>query len=650
MRRSRPAAATRPRSPARRPRAGAAARSVLAGSALLLLAVAPLAAQTVRGRLVAAGSRAPIGAAMVWLLDEADARLGGALTDSDGWFVLHAPAPGRYRLRAERVGFAATTSPELTLAAGAAITYELVASAEPIRLDGIEVAAEERCVVRPEAGLAAARLWEEARKALAAAAWAEDEGVYRFDVLSYERDLDPVTRAVRSEQRSARSVATRNPIRSRPAEELAAEGYIRRRADGDWDVFAPDAEVLLSDAFLDGHCFRAVAGEGENAALTGLAFEPVRGADLPDVSGVLWLDRSTGALRHLELEYEHVPVALIGREPWGRVEFEQLPNGQWFVRRWWIRSPIVAIQTGGPITLGTRRMRTIGILEFGGEVVGAESAHGRQLARATRATLTGTVYDSTRAAPLAGAEVFLSGTGYRAVTDAAGRFRIDDLPDGVYAASFLHPRLDSLGIYARPREVTLEAGVVAEVRLAVPSAATLLAAGVALEDAPADPADDAAAAPVARGPRPLAATEAAPPDRLSAVGFYDRERTTTGAFLDRDQIRTRNAGRVSQLLLVIPGVRVRRTDDGRVAVHMRDGERPSPTGETVICWPRVVLDGTVAWRGGVGSPAYLDDVVHPAELEGIEVYRSDAELPAVFSGTQSGCGVIVLWTRDGVGG
>ncbi len=441
--------------------------------ALTLSAAAPLAAQAVRGRLVEAQSRAPVEGAMVWLLDADGARLGGALTDSAGWFIVRAPAAGRYRLRAERIGFATTTSPEVAFVAGETLAYELVASAEPIRLDAIEVETEQRCTVRPGAGLPAARLWEEARKALEAAAWSEDAGTYRFDVLDYQRELDAGTLRVRSERRVGRSLHSRNPIRSRPAAELASHGYIQPQSDGGWTLYAPDAEVLLSDPFLNGHCFRVVAGAGRNGGLAGLAFEPVRAADRPDITGVLWLDRTTAALRRLEIRYTRLPREMLGPPPRGRIEFERLPNGAWFVRRWWIRAPMIGLDPAAP---QDRRVRTLGVHETGGEVVGAADAGGRRVVRAPRAALAGLVYDSTRAVPLAGAEVFLSGTQYRTAADSAGRFRLDDLPQGVFAASFLHPRLDSLGLFVPPREVALLPGDLVELRLAVPSTASLLAA------------------------------------------------------------------------------------------------------------------------------------------------------------------------------
>lgn len=698
---------------------------------------------------------------MVWLIDATDERLGGALTDATGRFTLRAPAPGRYRLRAERIGFAGTTSPVIELAAGQTLDYELAASAEAIALPEITVEAEERCVVRPEDGGAAARLWEEARKALEAAVWSEEQQTYMFQVVSYERELDPGSLVVRSEERTGQSLFSRNPIRSRPAEDLAAEGYIRPHGDGSWDVYAPDAEALLSDAFLDGHCFRVVAGRGENEGLAGLAFEPVRDGELPDVTGVLWLDPASAALRHLEVHYTRLPAALRGRSPTGRAEFERLPNGAWFVRRWWIRSPMFVIETGGPAVLGNRRIRVDGLLEMGGAVVAVDDGAGRGVVAAgPRASLTGVVYDSTRAAPLAGAEVFLSGTGHRTVADAAGRFRLDGLPEGTYSASFLHPRLDSLGVYATPRAVRLTAGGVAEVRLFLPSFATLLAgACVADEAAEADeptgavigtvrdaatgrplrgarvvlrwprstqlrqsttsivtvewegvaietdarggfracgvPAGgriaaravagerrgperafqldadetaeltlevgdvsaarragvvDVAARPGATAEDPVALDEITvtaaadvPAPRLDRVGFYDRERTTTGEFIDRAAIERRHAQRVTQILQNVPGVRTVPFERDRTAVYMR-----GPMNFSGICWPRVYLDGVVLFQGGA-SAEFIDPVVHPTNLEGIEVYRSAAEVPPQYGGAQSACGVIVLWTRTGEG-
>jgi hypothetical protein len=89
-------------------------------------------------------------------------------------------------------------------------------------------------------------------------------------------------------------------------------------------------------------------------------------------------------------------------------------------------------------------------------------------AHAQRAQITGLVFDSTAAAPLAGAEVFLIGTDYSAVTNADGRFLIPNLPPGGYAISFRHARVEALGYLPEARVVTVAAGSTLDVLLRIP--------------------------------------------------------------------------------------------------------------------------------------------------------------------------------------
>jgi hypothetical protein len=42
----------------------------------------------------------------------------------------------------------------------------------------------------------------------------------------------------------------------------------------------------------------------------------------------------------------------------------------------------------------------------------------------------------------------------------------------------------------------------------------------------------------------------------------------------------------------------------------------------------------------------IDDVLHPTELEAIEVYRNRTEMPREFAGIDQ-CAAIVFWTRMG---
>ena len=97
--------------------------------------------------------------------------------------------------------------------------------------------------------------------------------------------------------------------------------------------------------------------------------------------------------------------------------------------------------------------------------------------------VTGTVSYSLRRTPLAGAMVQLVGTGdasdgkrFGAVADSAGRFRIDSVTPGRYAATFFHPLLDSLGLEVSPRAMVVGAGAreAGELHLSTPSPATVL--------------------------------------------------------------------------------------------------------------------------------------------------------------------------------
>jgi hypothetical protein len=443
---------------------------------LLQLGLPPLSAQTIRGVLVEEGTERPIPNTLVVLLDPSGRQHGGSLTDESGRYLLRAPAPGRYLLRAERIGYQSTTSHPLEVAAGETVEHRIVASAQIVGLEGIRVEGRRRrcSPLTREAGLETVALWEEARKALNTVAWTRQQRLFDYQVLRYQRDVDPATLQVKREQTRSRSGLSENPFVSASADTLAREGYVRRTASGT-TYHAPDAHVFLSDAFLGSHCFRIERKGAERDGLIGLAFEPVRGRTLPDIRGVLWLDAKTAELRHLEYRYTGLSRAVPTERLGGRVEFERLPTGAWIVRRWWIRMPQVGVQqVRWSGTTATREV-LLGFREEGGEVVGILGAEPSRSMASRRVVLEGMVYDSVLAAPLAGATVFLPGTPYSAVTDASGRFRLEELPEGRYSLSFSHPRWESLGTGPPTQDVFLRSDRTEPVNLATPGAAALIA-------------------------------------------------------------------------------------------------------------------------------------------------------------------------------
>ena len=102
-------------------------------------------------------------------------------------------------------------------------------------------------------------------------------------------------------------------------------------------------------------------------------------------------------------------------------------------------------------------------------------------ARPIFARVSGTVFDSIAMRPLAGAIVRVVRTddpsiGRTAVSDTAGRFAYDSVPVGIWMASFLHPKLDSLRLEPGIVRLDISASDSVTMLLATPSARTLIVA------------------------------------------------------------------------------------------------------------------------------------------------------------------------------
>lgn len=465
-------------------------RSLLAASLVAAAAApaAPLAAATpagdapaagrravqtasIRGQLVDRGTRRAIPGALVVLVDEGGQRRGASLTDPGGRFHVAVGRPGRYTLRAEHVGYATAVSDPIDVAAGQTVDYQMTARVQNLSLEGITASARARCEVRPGEGARTQRLWEEVRKALAGTAWAQEQGLFTFSVRRWTRELDPTTLRPQHEQSRNDTMTGATPFRSAPAAELRDLGWMRK--DGNENVYlAPDAAVLLADEFLDGHCFR-VATHPTDTSRLGLAFEPVRDRRLPDVAGTLWVDRVTAELREMEYRYTGLKGEADDGRTGGRVEFERVPGGAWVVRRWNIRMPQVRETRFNMQQREQTTQRLMTFQEEGGEITEIRTRGGAMLRAAAVGALEGVVFDSIRAAPLADAQVFLSGTAFAAVTDSAGRFLLDGVAPGSYSLSMTHPRLDSLGYLPPPVPAEVREGAPAQVSLTVPSLASI---------------------------------------------------------------------------------------------------------------------------------------------------------------------------------
>jgi hypothetical protein len=80
------------------------------------------------------------------------------------------------------------------------------------------------------------------------------------------------------------------PWRSRSTDSLHRFGYVVTDKDNSTVYYAPGLDVLLSNMFLEDHCFRLVA----DGPRVGMAFEPAPDRKrLSEIRGTIWLDRAT---------------------------------------------------------------------------------------------------------------------------------------------------------------------------------------------------------------------------------------------------------------------------------------------------------------------------------------------------------------------
>lgn len=146
---------------------------------------------------------------------------------------------------------------------------------------------------------------------------------------------------------------------------------------------------------------------------------------------------------------------------------------------------------------------------------------------------------------------------------------------------------------------------------------------------------------------------------LSRAGFYRRMERGFGHFLLREDIEALHANRVTDLFRRLPGVQVvadgaQRTQD----VIMRGGRSKFiRIGKPLeVCYPSISIDGLLVRAGGP-QPANWNSsgnrqigtwgqLLHPDDVEAVEVYAGGAGLPVQVAGSLSPCGAILIWTRN----
>lgn len=415
--------------PIRLPDSSKAAAS-LSGLLALFFVAGPLFSQTISGQLLDEITGRPISGGFVILLGDSAVQHTRTLTDPQGRFTLEAPGAGRYRLQSAVIGVKSKISEPIDVAVEETVEFTFVIPAISITLPTMVVRGNRACRTRRKASVAALTLWEEAQKALDAVAWTEEQGTLRHRLVQYQRLLDPHSLRSQDSLRWSQSGMYRaSPFRTLPADELAATGFIKQTGKHEYYYYGPDANVLLSNEFANLHCFAVQRHEDER--LIGLAFRPIKGRKVPDIAGVLWLDRESAQLQYLEYGYTGAPAGAKSEHVGGRVEFERLPDGPWMVRKWWIRMPVMGIRQT-KFSDFTSEAYLVALKEMGGWVSEIHAPDGTLIQRGLATSLIGKVIDMETAEPLAGVSVIIVGTGYRARTDSSGRFFLHGLAEDTY--------------------------------------------------------------------------------------------------------------------------------------------------------------------------------------------------------------------------
>ena len=306
----------------------------------------------------------PVAYALLLLVDSTGHERARTLSDGSGQFVLLAPGPGTYRVRVLRIGYQSVESPSMVLDVGEH-RYHAALPDVALALPAVTVEAEKRCRMRPVEGEPVAALLEQSQTVLGVMELAVERRLFRFRSALFERSLEADLRVTNATGDTSNGFSAW-PFESVPADSLVGNGFVQEGPNGP-TYYSPDAAVFFSDAFLDTHCF-SVEQQRTDSTLVGLRFEPVRKRKLPDVRGVLWLERAGTGLRRLEYNYTGlegwVPTNLVG----GWIEFRRLPNGAPVIVGWQIRAPI-------PLFDGRKR-KLFGFKEREGRVINVFTADG----------------------------------------------------------------------------------------------------------------------------------------------------------------------------------------------------------------------------------------------------------------------------------
>lgn len=231
----------------------------------------------------------------------------------------------------------------------------------------------------------------------------------------------------------------------------------------------------------------------------------------------------------------------------------------------------------------------------------------RHAAGANAPHLHGRVTDHTSHAPIRGAQIILEADGRFVTSDSTGHYDFADIPKGIVelsirAARFpvVHYTLRLIGTSGWAQDIELDS-------TRAPSGVAHLA--------------------------PVAVTADAPEVNFRMRDFELRRASGRGQYLTDEQIQRSGASNIQDAVRGMRGVDLDCSGTAFAGCRIRMARAPQR------CSPEYYVDGQVDNDFGPSTP--IRDVI------GIEVYTGPTDVPGEFAGRNSGCGVVVLWTRSG---
>ncbi|MSR05962.1 MAG: hypothetical protein EXR93_02660 [Gemmatimonadetes bacterium] len=130
--------------------------------------------------------------------------------------------------------------------------------------------------------------------------------------------------------------------------------------------------------------------------------------------------------------------------------------------------------------------------------------------------------------------------------------------------------------------------------------------------------------------------EATRDEYLIRRGFYMRRTSEQGTFLDPAAVEKKavKAKLATGILLGIPGLRIYRN-----APQVRNCQTTPESGDLSSRFaPRIYIDG-------VESKSDMMWFLQPNDVLAVELYMGPAQIPLQYGGTNTPCGVLLIWTK-----